>query len=63
MTAKKGEAVWLFLERASRMSGRRESLRVLVDDLLLVHGEVIIPDEFLPPFPSFLRSLTLSTAL
>ena len=35
MTVKKGEAVWLFLERASRMSGRRESLRVLVDDLLL----------------------------
>lgn len=40
---KKGEAVWLFLERARRMSGRREWLRVSVDDLLLVRGEVIIP--------------------
>jgi len=40
---KKGEAVWLFLERARRMSGRREWLRVSVDDLLLVRGELIIP--------------------
>jgi protein FAM50 len=43
---KKGEAVWLFLERARRMSGRREWLRVSVDDLLLVRGEVIIPHHF-----------------
>ncbi|KAI5807279.1 XAP5, circadian clock regulator-domain-containing protein [Peziza echinospora] len=43
---KKGEAVWLFLERARRMSGRREWLRVSVDDLLLVRGEVIIPHHY-----------------
>ncbi|CUS12157.1 unnamed protein product [Tuber aestivum] len=46
VTVKKGEAVWLFLERARRMSGRREWLRVSVDDLLLVRGEVIIPHHF-----------------
>ncbi|KAH0613393.1 uncharacterized protein H6S33_009773 [Morchella sextelata] len=43
---KKGEMVWLFLERARRMSGRREWLRVSVDDLLLVRGEVIIPHHY-----------------
>lgn len=43
VTVKKGEAVWLFLERARRMSGRREWMRVSVDDLMLVRGEVIIP--------------------
>ncbi|RPA83390.1 XAP5-domain-containing protein [Ascobolus immersus RN42] len=43
---KKGEAVWLFLERARRMSGRREWLRVSVDDLLLVRGELIIPHHY-----------------
>jgi len=53
VTVKKGEAVWLFLERARRMSGRREWLRVSVDDLLLVRGEVIIPHVSLPPLPSF----------
>jgi protein FAM50 len=46
VTVKKGEAVWLFLERARRMSGRREWLRVSVDDLLLVRGEVIIPHHY-----------------
>ena len=51
MTVKKGEAVSLFLERARGMSGRREWLRVSVDDLLLVRGEVIIPHVFLPPLP------------
>ena len=51
MTVKKGEAVWLFLERARRMSGRREWLRVSVDDLLLVRGEVIIPHVFLLALP------------
>ncbi|KAF8469151.1 XAP5, circadian clock regulator-domain-containing protein [Kalaharituber pfeilii] len=43
---KKGDHVWLFLERARRMSGRREWLRVSVDDLLLVRGEVIIPHHY-----------------
>ncbi|KAF8417955.1 XAP5, circadian clock regulator-domain-containing protein [Tirmania nivea] len=43
---KKGDPVWLFLERARRMSGRREWLRVSVDDLLLVRGEVIIPHHY-----------------
>ncbi|KAL7276985.1 hypothetical protein RUND412_000022 [Rhizina undulata] len=43
---KKGEAVWLFLERARRISNRREWLRVSVDDLLLVRGEVIIPHHY-----------------
>ncbi|KAA8908833.1 XAP5, circadian clock regulator-domain-containing protein [Sphaerosporella brunnea] len=46
VTVKKGEAIWLFLERARRMSGRREWLRVSVDDLLLVRGEVIIPHHY-----------------
>jgi protein FAM50 len=46
VAVKKGEAVWLFLERARRMSGRREWLRVSVDDLLLVRGEVIIPHHY-----------------
>ncbi|PWW71679.1 XAP5-domain-containing protein [Tuber magnatum] len=46
VTVKKGEAVWLFLEPARGMSGRREWLRVSVDDLLLVRGEVIIPHHF-----------------
>ena len=62
MTVKKGEAVWLFLERAGGMSGCRESLRVSVEDLLLVRGEVIIPHVFLPPLPPFSRSLTRSIA-
>ena len=53
---KKGEAVWLFLERARRMSGRREWLRVSVDDLLLVRGEVIIPHHY--EFYYFLVNLT-----
>jgi len=43
---KKGDPVWRFLERARRMSGRREWLRVSVDDLLLVRGEVIIPHHY-----------------
>jgi len=38
VTVKKGEAVWLFLERAPGMSERREWLRVSVDDLVLVCG-------------------------
>jgi len=59
---KKREAVWLFLERSRRMSGRREWLRVSVDDLLLDCGEVIIPPVFLPPLPPFSRSLTHPTA-
>jgi len=46
VTVKKGEAVWLFLERARRMSGRREWLRVSVDDLLLVRGDLIIPHHY-----------------
>ena len=52
----------LFLERARRISGRREWLRVPVDDLLLVRGEVIIPHVFLLPFPPFSRPLTRLTA-
>jgi len=63
VTVKTGEAVWLFLERARTMSRHRERLRVSADDLLLVRGEVIIPHVFLSPLPSFLRSLTLLTAL
>jgi len=63
VTVKKGEAVWLFLEHARGMSGRREWLRVSVDDLLLVHGKVIIPHVFLPPLPSFSRSLTWTAVL
>ena len=63
MTVKKGEAVRLFLERARRMSGRREWLRLSVDDFLLVCGEVIIPHVFLAPLLSFSRSLTRSIAL
>ena len=46
MRVKKGDLVWLFLERARRMSGRREWLRVSVDDLLLIRGEVIIPHHY-----------------
>jgi len=33
---KKGEALWLFFERAWRMSGPREWLGISVDDLLPV---------------------------
>ena len=55
MTIKKGETVWLFLERARRMSGGREWLRVSLDDLLLFRVEVIIPHLFLPPLPPFSR--------
>jgi len=62
VTVKKGEAVSLFLECARRMSGRRESLRISVDDLLLVRGEVIIPHVFLLPLPPFSRPLTRLTA-
>jgi len=59
---KKGEAVWLFLERARRMSGRREWLSFSVDDLMFVRGELIIPHIFLPPLPLFSQTLTRSTA-
>lgn len=38
---KKGEAVWLFLERARRTRGLWH--RVSVDDLMFVRGEIIIP--------------------
>jgi len=34
----------------------------LVDDLLLVGGQVIIPHIFLPPLSPFSRSLSRSTA-
>lgn len=49
---KKGEHVWLFLDRARKVGaemgvggdkGRREWARVGVDDLMLVRGEIIIP--------------------
>ncbi|TGZ84034.1 XAP5-domain-containing protein [Ascodesmis nigricans] len=46
VTIKKGSPVWLFLERARRVSGRREWLRVSVDDLLLVRGDLIIPHHY-----------------
>jgi protein FAM50 len=49
---KKGEQVWLFLDKARKVGaelgvggdrGRREWARVSVDDLMLVRGEVILP--------------------
>lgn len=49
---KKGEHVWLFLDKARKMGAelgvggdksRREWARVGVDDLMLVRGEIIIP--------------------
>ena len=51
-TIKKGEHVWLFLDRARKAGaelgvggdkGRREWARIGVDDLMLVRGEIIIP--------------------
>ena len=53
MTVKIGEVVWLFLERARRRPEGREWLWVLVNYLLPTHGEVIIPQVFVPPFLSF----------
>ncbi|KAJ6259413.1 hypothetical protein Dda_6315 [Drechslerella dactyloides] len=41
---KKGEAVWLFLERARRTRGLWH--RVSVDDLMFVRGEIIIPHHY-----------------
>ncbi|KAK6531067.1 hypothetical protein TWF281_007893 [Arthrobotrys megalospora] len=41
---KKGEAVWLFLERARRT--RNLWHRVSVDDLMFVRGEIIIPHHY-----------------
>jgi protein FAM50 len=49
---KKGEQVWLFLDKARKVGAelgvggdrsRREWARVSVDDLMLVRGEVILP--------------------
>lgn len=49
---KKGDHVWLFLDRARKVGaeigvggdkGRREWARISVDDLMMVRGEMIIP--------------------
>ena len=48
---KKGDLVWLFLDRARKVGAevsgndrsRREWARVSVDDLMLVRGDIIIP--------------------
>ena len=59
---KKGEHVWLFLDRSrkigadlgatgvegGRTSTRREWARISVDDLMLVRGEIIIPHVSIP---------------
>ena len=50
MTVEKGDAVWLFLERARRMSGCTEWLRFSVDDFRLVCSEMIIYRVFLSRF-------------
>ena len=60
---KKGEAVWLFLERARRMSERCEWFSVSVDDLLIVRGELIIPHVFLPPLPLLSQTLTWNSTV
>jgi len=54
---KKGEAVWLFLERARRTRGLWH--RVSVDDLMFVRGEIIIP-HVCPKFFPF-RDQTISS--
>lgn len=52
---KKGEQIWLFLDKARKVGaergvggdkGRRNWARVSVDDLLLVRGEVILPHHY-----------------
>ena len=60
---KKGEAVWLFLKRARRMSERWEWFSVSVDDLLIVRGELIIPHVFLPPLPLLSQTLTWNSTV
>jgi protein FAM50 len=46
---KKGDHIWLFLERARKVGadkadkGRRDWARISVDDLMLVKGDLIIP--------------------
>jgi protein FAM50 len=48
---KKGDKIWLFLERARKVGaelgrgdrGRKDWARISVDDLLLVRGDLIIP--------------------
>ncbi|KAF2762001.1 hypothetical protein EJ05DRAFT_482802 [Pseudovirgaria hyperparasitica] len=64
---KKGEHVWLFLDKARKVGaehgagsgdkGRREWARVGVDDLMLVRGDIIVPHvcAFFP-FPTLTRT-------
>ncbi|SMR61745.1 unnamed protein product [Zymoseptoria tritici ST99CH_3D1] len=49
---KKGDHIWLFLERARKVGadkadkGRRDWARISVDDLMLVKGDLIIPQHY-----------------
>ncbi|KAH7054428.1 XAP5, circadian clock regulator-domain-containing protein [Macrophomina phaseolina] len=66
---KKGEHVWLFLDKARKMGAelgvggdksRREWARVGVDDLMLVRGEIIIPHHY--DFYHFMVNKTIGFA-
>ncbi|EME78910.1 uncharacterized protein MYCFIDRAFT_157600 [Pseudocercospora fijiensis CIRAD86] len=51
---KKGDKIWLFLERARKLGaelgrgdrGRRDWARISVDDLMIVRGDIIIPHHY-----------------
>lgn len=73
---KKGDMVWLFLDRARKVGAeqgvggsdksRREWARVAVDDLMMVKGDMILPHVSLPDVqsargPLILDSITSST--
>lgn len=54
---KKGDAIWLFLERARKVGAdmaakgdntKRDWARISVDDLMVVRGDLIIPHVSLP---------------
>lgn len=74
-TIKKGEHIWLFLDRARKTGAqlgvggdkaRREWARVGVDDLMLVRGDIIIPHvcpELHFPIASAITRTDMSAAL
>lgn len=69
---KKGDLVWLFLDRARKVGAevsssdrsRREWARVSVDDLMLVRGDIIIPHvrSATTPFPRESADLVSTTS-
>lgn len=65
---KKGDHVWLFLDRARKVGaelgvggdkGRREWARISVDDLMMVRGEMIIPHVSIVRIVGVLFDLTM----